>query len=153
MLAAGCGVYTFSGSTLPSHLHTVDIPLFANRTLQPGIAEEISSELSSKVLGGNLLRVVPSGGDATLSGEVQTYANEEYQYDILKARTVDVQQYMVRITVYVEFIDNRKQSTRYKGILNGQGQYAIATEKEEDGRKRAVEDVVRQILEKSVQSW
>ena len=79
---AGCGIYTFSGSTLPGYLKTVEIPLFANRTLQTGIAEDITQETTNKVLSSNLLRVVAGGGDASISGEVRGYRNEEYQYDI-----------------------------------------------------------------------
>ncbi|NLW33526.1 MAG: hypothetical protein GXY77_18925, partial [Fibrobacter sp.] len=30
-----CGIYTFSGSTLPTYLKTVDIPLFMNESMEP----------------------------------------------------------------------------------------------------------------------
>jgi len=152
-LAAGCGVYTFSGSTLPGHLKTVDIPLFANQTMEPAVAEQITTELTSQVLGANLLRPVTGRGDASINGVVTGYSNAEYHYDIRRERMVNVTEYMVSVTVTVEFADNRKSDTLYKGTLTGQGIYAFATEKEEDGRKRAVDDLVRQILEHSVQSW
>ena len=153
LLGGGCGVYTFSGSTLPGYLRTVEIPLFANRTLQPGVAEEITSELNTKVLGANLLRVVPRDGDASLSGEVRGYLNEEYQYDIKGERRVDVTEYVVRIAVYVEFFDRKKGKPLYSGMVEGEGVYAFGSEQETQGRQRAVEDVVRQILENSVQGW
>jgi hypothetical protein len=153
LLHVGCGIYTFSGSSLPSHLKTVDVPLFANQTLEPAVAELVTTELSNQLMGANLLRPVTGRGDASLSGIVTGYSNKEYQYDIQRERMVNVTEYMVTITVSVEFVDNRKNEALYKGVLSGQGIYAFATEKEEDGRKRAVEDVVRQVLEHSVQSW
>ncbi len=149
----GCGIYTFSGSTLPSHLKTVEIPLFANQTLQSGVAEQITSELGNRVVSGNLLRTVASGADASLSGVVTGYTNEEYQYDIKGKRAVDITQYLVTITVSVEFIDRRKDEPLYRGVVRGQGVYDFGSETEEQGRQRAIEEVVRQVLENSVQSW
>jgi hypothetical protein len=153
MYVCGCGVYTFSGSTLPGYLRTVDIPLFVNQTLQPGVAEDITQELTQQVVGSNLLRVVSAEGDATLSGVVRTYENREYFYDIKQARDVDVTEYVVRIRAAVAFVDNKKNNELYAGAVMGEGVYNTDTETEEDGRRRAVEDLVRQILEKSVQSW
>jgi len=152
-LCTGCGVYSFSGSTLPSYLKTVSVPLFANQTLQNGVAEAITSELAGRVVSGNQLRTVSTGGDATLTGVVTGYSNEEYQYDIRGARTVDVKQYMVTIVVSVEFVDNRKSEPLYRGTVRGQGVYDFGTETEAQGRQRAIDEVVRQVLENSIQSW
>ena len=102
-----CGCYTFSGSTLPAHLKTVDIPLFANQSLQPDIAEAITQSLSTQIVAGNLLKVVQGAGDATISGTVTAYANVPYTFSAAETRQVNVQQYVVRITVSVEFTDNR----------------------------------------------
>jgi hypothetical protein len=152
-ILAGCGVYTFNGSSLPGHLKTVDIPLFANQSLEPSVAEEITSELTKKVLSTNLLKIVSTGGDASINGTVRSYENKEYYYDITKARTADVTDYIVRIVVDINFADNKKNAPLYKGVITGQGIYKISTEKEVDGRRRAVTDAVDQILQNSVQGW
>ncbi len=150
---ASCGVYTFSGSTLPSHIKTVQIPLFANQTLETGLAEDVTQQLSTRILGGNVLRPVARDADATLTGVVMGYANQEYQYDIKREREVEVEEYMVRIAVRATFVDNRKNDTLFAGTVQGQGIYAFGSEQQTDGRQRAVDDIVQQILEKSVQSW
>jgi hypothetical protein len=153
LLLSGCGVYTFNGSSLPGHLKTVDIPLLANQSLEPAVAEEITTELTKKVLGGNLLKIVSTGGDATINGTVRSYENKEYFYDIKQTRTADVSDYIVRIIVEINFTDNKKNAALYKGTITGQGIYKMATEKETDGRRRAVADVVEQVMQNSVQGW
>jgi hypothetical protein len=150
---AGCGIYTFSGSTLPSYIKTVEVPLFANQTLETGLAEDVTQKLSSRILGDNVLRPVSRDADATLSGVVTGYANQEYQYDIKRAREVDVEEYMVRIAVRATFVDNKKNDTLFNGTVQGQGIYAFGSEQENEGRERAIDDAVQQIMEKSVQSW
>jgi hypothetical protein len=148
-----CGVYTFSGSTLPSHIKTVDIPLFANQSLMPNIAEELTQELTKQVISMNLLSVASSKGDATIKGKVLNYSNEPRTFQTSSARQINVSEYVVKITVDVEFIDNKKGSAIYKGKITGEGVYDFKSQTEEIGKKSAEKDVVQQILQNSLQSW
>jgi hypothetical protein len=150
---AGCAVYTFSGSTLPGHLKTINVPLFANQSLQPEIADEITAALTSRVLSDNLLKIVSGTGDATITGTIRSYENQEYFYDVQHVRTATITDYIVRIVVDVDFTDNKKNASLYKGTITGQGTYKYATEKEADGRSKAEKDIVDQIMQNSVQSW
>ena len=149
----GCGVYTFSGSTLPSHLKTVDIPLFTNQSLQPGVAEDITAKLNTKVQEDNLLKPVSQNSDATINGKVLSYDNQPYTYGSESVRNVDVSSYSVKISVEVEFLDNKKDKTIYKGVITEEGIYNFENETEEDGKKRAVEKIIDKIMQNSVQSW
>ena len=153
MLGTGCGIYTFSGSSLPSHLKTVDIPLFENQSMEPDIAEEITGELNKQVLTDNLLRIVAAEGDATVSGSITSYLHEPYTYGASATRQVSVDQYIVKITAQVEFIDNVKNIPLFKGSITGEGIYDFQKETEETGREKAIKDIVRRILQSSLQSW
>lgn len=152
-LFVGCGVYTFSGSTLPGYLKTVDIPLFINQSLQPGVAEVITAELNRSVQDDNILKPVSQNSDATINGKVLSYINHPYTYGSESLREVDVSSYSVKISVEVEFYDNRKDKALYKGVITEEGIYNFETETEEDGRKKAVKKIIAQIMQNSVQSW
>jgi hypothetical protein len=152
-LLCSCGVYTFSGSTLPPHLKTVTIPFFGNTSLQSGLSEEMTSELSKKVLSGNLLRIVNNQGDATISGTVIAYNNSPRTYESNGARSVTISEYVVKISVDVDFMDNIKNTHLFKGTVTGQGIYDFQKETEATGRQRAEDDIVDQILQNSLQSW
>jgi len=152
-LSVGCGIYTFSGSTLPSHLKTVDVPLFENRSMEPDIADEISRELNRQILADNLLRIVSQEGDATISGSVVSYQHEPYTYGASSTRQVDVEQYIVKITAQVKFSDNVKNAALFDGSIVGEGIYDFQKETEDAGREKALKDIVRRILQSSLQSW
>jgi hypothetical protein len=152
-LFCNCGIYTFSGSTLPSHLKTVDIPLFGNTSLQANVAEEVTDSVSKRVLSTNLLRIVSTKGDATINGTVTQYSNTPRSYDKAGVRSVNISEYEVAITVDVDFADNKKNSQLFKGSVTGKGVYKFQTENEEAGRKRAETDIVDQVLQNSLQSW
>ncbi|UCE05762.1 MAG: hypothetical protein JSW07_19560, partial [bacterium] len=40
-----CGYYSFSGSSLPSHIRTIAVPMFENRTTEFGVREDITDAL------------------------------------------------------------------------------------------------------------
>jgi hypothetical protein len=152
-LWCSCGFYTFSGSTLPAHLKTVDIPLFANQSLMPGVAEELTDALTKRIVSMNLLRISSGRGDATIRGKVVDYSNLPRTYGTSGVRQVTVSEYVVHITVEVEFADNKGNSALYKGNITGEGIYDFAKQNETLGRANAEKDVVDQILQHSVQSW
>lgn len=153
LIVYGCGIYTFNGSSLPSHLKTVEIPLFVNNSMEPNIADEVTQELNRQVLSGNQLRIVSKQGDATISGSVTSYENKPYSFSATETKQVDVDQYKVTIVAEVEFYDNKKNNELYKGSITGEGIYNFKTETETTGRQKAEKDLVKRILESSVQSW
>jgi hypothetical protein len=153
LLQIGCGIYTFSGSTLPSHLKTVDIPLLTNQSMQPDIADDITKELNRQILANNQLRIVAAEGDATVRGSITSYTHEPYAFGATASRQVDVDQYIVKITVDIEFYDNVKDAPLFKEPITGQGTYDFAKETEETGRNKAILDIVQRILQSSLQSW
>jgi hypothetical protein len=149
----GCGVYTFSGSTLPAHLKTIDIPLFVNESMQPDVAEAITTKLTQSVAQQNLLKNIARNGDATINGKVLSYTNQPYTYGSQGYRDVNVSQYVVTIKVDVKFWDNKKDQAIYQGIVTGEGIYDFTAQTETDGRALAVSKIVDQIIQNSVQGW
>jgi hypothetical protein len=147
----GCGIYSFSGSTLPSHIKTVEIPIFENTTLEPGIEDDVTSELSNELLKSQL-RPANRDADATISGSITRYVNRPHTFGAGGA-DVQVEQYIVQITANVEFFDNRKEEAIFKGAVSGEGVYNFQTEDEQAGREKAVKNLVEKIIQNSVQMW
>ena len=153
LLLVGCGVYSFSGSTLPGHLSSVDLPLFANATLEPELAEALTEELNREILRTNLLRIVSENGDATISGTVTDYSNKPHSFGAPQEREVDIEQYRVLISAEVSFFDNRRDEALFEGVVTGEGIYDFQTETEEHGKQAAIEEIIEEIMQNSVQSW
>jgi putative lipoic acid-binding regulatory protein len=154
LVLGGCGVYTFNQSALPSHLKSVAVPLFQNKSLDPGVADELTTALARAVpQASNQLRLVQGSADATLNGSLLEYSSQEFNYNVTGAQDATIADYLVKIVVEVSFMDNRKGTPLYEGTLVGEGAYDAATESEEIGRKRALDDVVKQIIQNSIQGW
>jgi len=146
-----CSIYSFSGSTLPTHIKTVQIPVFANTTLEPGINDDVTTELSSEILKSQL-RPANEGADAVIRGTVTRYTNQPQTFGAGGAE-VNVEQYIVRISADVEFFDNRKEEQIYKGTVSGEGLYNFQSEDEQAGRTKAIKNLVEKIIQNSVQIW
>lgn len=152
-LVYGCGFYTFKATSLPPHLKSVDIPLLVNQSMEPDVADEITRELNRQILIDNLLRIVTTEGDATIRGTVTSYVHEPYAYGASSTRQVDVKLYVVKIVADVEFYDNVKDAPIFKEAVTGQGIYDFDKQTEDDGRKKAVLDIVQRIIQNSMQGW
>ena len=80
LLLAGCGYGT--RGNLPSHIKTVAVPIFKNRTLEPGVESAITSGVVNAFSSGGRVRVVPlAEADAILEGEVVGYSLEGLAFE------------------------------------------------------------------------
>ena len=151
LFLAGCSIYSFSGSTLPGHIKTVEIPVFGNSSLEPGIDDEITAELSREILRSQL-RPANQNADAVISGTVTRYVNRPHTFGG-SGELVNVELYIVQISADVEFFDNRRGQPIFKGTVSGEGTYDFQNENEQHGRAKAVKNLVERIIQNSVQMW
>src|SRR5437867_4680885 len=109
MGASGCG-YTVR-SALPSHLKTLAIPVFANSTVEFGLADDITQSLVTGFLADRHLRIVQErDADAVLRGTVVSYRNRVFGYTSSERAT----EYEVVLTVKVAFRDMIKNRDVWK---------------------------------------
>ena len=128
VLLAGCG-YSTRGS-LPDHIKTVAVPIFKNRTLEPGVESAVTSGVVNAFSNGGRVKVVPADeADAILDGEVVGYSLDGLAFD----RDANVRAY--RLVLNVEFRDVRRGALlwRQEGLqetsdfqVEGQGSDILA---------------------------
>lgn len=103
VLLAGCG-YSTRGS-LPDHIKTVAVPIFKNRTLEPGVESAVTSGVVNAFSSGGRVKVVPADeADAILDGEVVGYSLDGLAFD----RNANVRAYRLQLVLNVEFRDVRR---------------------------------------------
>ena len=109
VLLAGCG-YSTKGN-LPSHIKTVAVPMFKNRTLEPGVESAVTSGVVNAFTGSGKLKVVAQDeADAILDGEVVGYSLEGLTFD----RSINVRAYRLRLVLNVEFRDVRRSEMLWR---------------------------------------
>jgi outer membrane lipopolysaccharide assembly protein LptE/RlpB len=146
----GCGIYTFSGSALPPHIKTVAIPLFANRTTEPGIAVELTRIITDAYITDNRLRVVENNASSTLLVTISGYTDEPFSYD----EQGNVKEYRVTVRALAVFRDEKKSKDLWKEeAITCQGTYRYQQENEETGKQRAMKELANILLENTISGW
>ena len=153
MVVGLSGCYSFTASTLPSHIKTVQIHEVEDKTLDPVLANNIHSaivEMFRKNAGG--VRLVNDDANADFAITLLSYTNKPENYN----SNSDVETYRVTIRVSVKFYDNVKERIIYESnSLSADGTYDIQKNETEDrhGQARAIEKLQDLIIANALAKW
>ena len=157
--ASGCFVYHFTGGGLPSGIRTVAVLPFDNLTPEPTLTQEVTRAVREAVQ--NRLGLRPAGedqADAVVRGTVQRYTPDVPLTFAGAAPTtgaaarVEVTRRMVQLSVDVKILNQREGKVLWERTgLMVQGEYE--TGREADGRKKALEKLITEIVEGAQSQW
>ncbi|OBQ57418.1 LptE family protein [Tamlana sp. s12] len=71
----GCGIYSFTGASIPAGVTTYQVNRFENTALliEPGLERDFKLALEDLIQNQTNLNLVPSGGDLVYEGEITEY--------------------------------------------------------------------------------
>ena len=151
-LLGGWG-YTVHG-TLPSHINTVAVPVFQNRTAEPAIEGLITRAVVEAFSTNGRLKVVGSDqADAILHGEIINYSVTSIAFD----QNANVRQYRLMVTVNLRMRDVRRNTmlfrqdaVREQADFRVQGTVSQTISREETALRAAAVDIGRAIVSVAV---
>ena len=150
-LFSGC--YSFTASTLQSHIKTVNIHEVDDKTLDPVLANNIHTavvDMFKRNAGG--VRLVNEDANADFEITLLNYTNKPENYN----SNSDVETYRVTIRVEVKFYDNVKERIIYESkSLSADGVYDVQANETEDrhGQTRAIEKLQDLIVSNALAKW
>lgn len=150
----GCGVYSFTGSSVPPHLRTIAIPLFDDQSGsgEPGLREEFTNKLIEQFTKDNSLAITDrNSADSILEGTILPFRDEPVVVE--KGETVSRQR--VTISVKAKYLDMKLRKTVWEKSFSNWGDYEIGTGPAE--RKNAItvafDKITEDILLQTVAGW
>jgi Lipopolysaccharide-assembly len=155
-LALGGCLYGFAGGGLPSHIKTVAVLPFDNQTPEPTLTQEINTAVREAVEGRLGLRQASERqADAVVRGTITRYEPDvpvAFTGDAEGEGAVTVTRRLVQISVSVEILDqaNNKPLWQRSGLLL-EGDYDPG--READGREKALDKLVTNIVEGAQSQW
>lgn len=152
----GCS-YSPSPSAVPSYLKTIAIPVFANRTTEPTLEQEVTQAVVDRFVRDNHLRVVGENeADAVITGTVAGYKNSVFGFNARE----QAQEYQVAVTVQVTVKDRVKNREMWKddALIRTTNYFVVAVpgqqiQGETAGRQQAIQKIADAILNKTVEGW
>lgn len=149
--------YSFVGGGLPSHIRTLAVLPFENTTSQPLVEAEIEQRIQEELPRNLGVRLAAEGtADAVVRGRVVGY--DEVAASIRPvgqdADRIPVLQREVRITYDVEIYDLKEDRSLWRAQAQSVvGNFQPDNEAVEVGRTRAVQELVRKIIEGAQSQW
>ncbi len=153
VLLCGC-FYSFTGSSVPTHLKTVVIPLFDDQTgsAEPALREEFTNKLIERFRQDNSLQVTDqSSADCALEGALSSFSD---QPTIVTAGEA-VQRARITVGVRALFRDQKLKKTVFEKIFTAWGEYDIGADPAARAAAltEALDKVTEDILLETVSGW
>ena len=153
VLLAGCN-YGLTGGGFPEHIRSIHVETFENETTQFELSQQIFNAMVDDVPGALGVQLASrANADALLTGSVTAYDDAAQNYTPGNDGRIQVLQHQVRITLNVRLVDTRENVILWEGRVNGNGQYAPDTESEDEGRRIAIEMIVREVIDGAQSQW
>lgn len=147
-----CGPYSLSGSSVPSHIKTLAIPLFEDQTSEFQIKEKLTDAVIEEITRDNTLKITTeTQADAIVYGKIVSISDQASTYD----ENEQVESYRVYITIDVEVKDVKQAKNMWKERWRQWGEYTIdpTTDARQEGIEVAIKKIAEDILNKTVSGW
>lgn len=156
-LLTGC-LYSFTGGGLPPHVNTVAVVGLDNETPEPLLESEVQRALQGELPRQLGVRLAEEGlADAVIRGVIRSYSEAPASVRPAQGERDQppVVQFEVRISFDVEIYDRtadeiiwRAQGQTVTGSFNPE-----AGETVQEGKTRAIEELVRKVIEGAQSQW
>ena len=153
VVCQGCGIYSFSGASIPAEAKTVSVDYFPNHAqlVNPLLSDNLTTALRDAMNSQTTLDLIETGGDLAFEGEITDYRTTPVA---ITGQTAAMNR--LTITVKVRFsnrIDDTKdfeQSfSRYEDYPSNQDLMSV----QEALTATIVEQLVEDIFNKALVNW
>ena len=150
----GCGIYSFSGASIPAEAKTVSVDYFPNHAqlVNPLLSNNFTNALRDAMTNQTTLDMVESGGDLAFEGEITDYTTVPVA--ITSGQTAAMNR--LTVTVKVRFsnrIDETKDFesnfSRYEDYPSDQDLNSV----QESLTATIIEQLVEDIFNKALVNW
>ena len=78
LFLGGCGIYSFSGASIPAEAKTIYISYFENKAalIEPTLSQTLTDKLKNRFSSQTPLNITEVGGDLQISGYISEYKTE-----------------------------------------------------------------------------
>lgn len=154
--AVGCNYGFSGGGGFPSSLRTIYIEPFENETVHFELQELVYQELFRELP--RQLGVRPAGrevADVIVRGRIVGYDDVARSYTAGGANQVSqVLEHEVIVSIAIQIIDTQRNVILWESSrLTGRGTYNVSSQTDSEGRRVAIEDLRRQIVDGAQSQW
>lgn len=150
----GCGIYSFSGASIPPEAKTVSVQYFPNQAplINPTLSNDFTTALRDAMMNQTSLDMVESGGDLAFEGEIVDYRTTPVA--ITAGQTAALNR--LTIVVNVRFINTFDESKNFETKFSHYEDYPSDQELnsvQESLTGTIIEALVEDVFNKALVNW
>ncbi|HEU0014639.1 MAG TPA: LptE family protein [Longimicrobium sp.] len=157
LLLAGCGIYRFTGGGLPLHVRRVYIEPFDNQTAYQALTADLLRQLQEKFPGSLGVRLSSQqNADAIVRGKLLSAEEQTTNFSPTPdpSGRIERLEARVQITFEAEIYDVKNDAVLWRGAgITAIGNFDPDREDVDDGRRKALEQVVQKMIEGAQSQW
>ena len=145
----GCN-YSFTGASIPPHLHSVAIPLFDDRSGsgEPNLGEDFTTDLTDKFIDDNNLQIKEkTDADAIVEGTVTSLKETPASVGVNDQGDEAISQIKVTLAVRVVYKDFVTRETVFDRTFSDYGLYSNTSSNVTEAREEAIADAIDKITD------
>lgn len=153
-ICQGCGIYSFSGASIPAEAKTVSVDYFPNHAqlVNPLLSDNLTTALRSAMTNQTTLDLVETGGDLAFEGEIVDYTTTPTA--ITAGQTAAMNRLTIKVKVrFTSRIDDTKDFeqtfSRYEDYPSNQELTSV----QEALTATIIEQLVEDIFNKALVNW
>lgn len=154
LLCQGCGIYSFSGASIPPEAKTVSVQYFPNQAalINPTLSNDFTTALRDAMMNQTSLDMVDSGGDLAFEGEITDYRTTPVA--ITAGQTAALNRLTITVNVrFVNVFDETKnfetKFTHYEDYPSEQDLNSV----QESLTGTIIEALVEDVFNKALVNW
>ena len=154
MLCTRCGIYSFSGASIPAEAKTVSVQYFPNQAqlINPTLSNDFTTALRDAMMNQTSLDMVEAGGDLAFEGEIVDYKTTPVA--ITAGQTAALNR--LTITVNVRFVNTFDDSKNFESRFSHYEDYPSDQDLnsvQESLTGTIIEALVEDVFNKALVNW
>ena len=150
----GCGIYSFSGASIPAEANTVSLQEYPNQAqlINPTLSNDCTTALRDAVMNQTSLDMVEAGGDLAFEGEIVDYKTTPIA--ITAGQTAALNR--LTITVNVRFVNTFDETKNFESRFTHYEDYPSDQDLnsvQESLTGTIIEALVEDVFNKALVNW
>jgi len=154
IIQSGCGIYSFSGTSLPKEVKTIFVNYITNSSslIQPNLSNNFTESLKTKCLNETNLAWIEDNADIIFYGDIKQYKIEPISIQSNETAA----QNRLTISIEISYTNKLDASSNFKKVFSNYEDFDSnqnLSDIEEDINKAIIENIIDDIFNASLVNW
>lgn len=153
--SGGCGIYSFSGASIPAEMKTISVQFFENNAAQvvPYLSQQFTEDLKARIRNQSRLTLIRTDADANFEGRITDYRVSPAAIQGNERAGLE----RLSITVFVKYTNVLKPDLNFEQSFTRFRDFSTQTKpfqsQEQDLIKQITAELTDDIFNKAFANW